>query len=184
MMPVAGQDMANVSPVFPGYPPTQNMTYPTRNSYPSPYSNFHYPPQIQGYQQPQYLPQQNFASQPQSPSQSMYPSLSHYPTEPRQFSSQSHFQSHSHLPSSQYFNSRVQVVRSSAQWSAGLGLSSKLLQCPLIVTFFETKKAVTIWVCVTVWVLCDFLGTWRILDQRYRFQQQNSIFVYNSKNIF
>ena len=126
MMPVAGQDMANVSPVFPGYPPTQNMSYPTQNSYPTPYSNFHYPPQLQGYHQPQYLPKQNFASQPQSPSQSMYPSLSHYPTEPRQYSSQSHFQSHSHSPSSQYFNSRVQVVRSSAQWSAGLGLSSKL----------------------------------------------------------
>ena len=127
MMPVAGQDMVNVSPVFPGYPSTQNMTYPTQNYYPSPHSNFHYPTQLQGYHQSQYPPQQNFVSQPQSPSQSMYPSLSHYPTEPRQYSSQSHFQSHSHSPSSQYFNSRVQVVRSSAQWSAGLGLSSKFL---------------------------------------------------------
>ena len=126
MMPVAGQNMANVSPVFPGYPSTQNMTYPTQNSYHTPYSNFHYPTQLHGFHQPQYPPQQNFVSQPQSPSQSMYPSLSHYPTDHRQYSSQSHFQSHSHSPSSQYFNSRVQVVRSSAQWSAGLGPSSKL----------------------------------------------------------
>ena len=32
-----------------------------------------------------------------------------------------------------------------------------------------TKKPVTILVCVTVWVLCDYLGTWRIPHQKTAF---------------
>ena len=38
-----------------------------------------------------------------------------------------------------------------------------------IVTFSWDQKVVTIWVCATVWVLCDYLGTRRISHQRYRF---------------
>ena len=53
--------------------------------------------------------------------------------------------------------------------------SLKYCRAPKQSHFRETKKAVTICVCVTVWVLCDYLGTWRIsqkssqaLRARYR----------------
>ena len=41
--------------------------------------------------------------------------------------------------------------------------------------FRKTKKGVSIWLCVTIkfWVLCDYMGTWRISHRWYRFQYKN-----------